>query len=902
VSPQHSPPSWAKAIVARVFPVSDRAAAMSDLDELYSLRVVSKGRTRALVWYLLQALSFPFTGVRSGATDRANQTMRRTSNSVRRVLSTEAVQEARYAVRVLRRSPVFSLTVIGVLGLGMAGAITIFSLAYGVLLKPLPYHEADRLVAIFTTDLGERDRSPSAPANVLDWQRDNSTVDHVTAAHPWSATFQMDGPRRFEGLRATWSLFDLLSARPLLGRVWHTADSLTADDRVIVLGHSLWQREFGADSGTVGRTLVLNGDPYQVIGVMPDDFGFPPFWASEAEFWVPRDFGPDPSRRAQFVRVFGRMRPGVDVSQVQSDFTVMNDRLTAAYPDDLGGLGVLVEPLHEPVVSQARPVLIGLLGATLLLLLVAVANVANLMLGRTLARGRERAVRRALGAPRRRLVMHELAQSMVLSMVAGGLGVVLAVLAVRAIGAMALLGLPRANELSIDGVVVTVALAVSLAIGLGFGALLAMRRSPGALLLRSGVGQSVRGRGWARDALVVAEVALAVVLLVGAGLTLRSLVRQFGIETGIETAGVLTMTIDMGGTAMFPPDGAQPFSDDSPTGVERQLAFFRQIIRRAEGLPGVESAGVTSHLPLAGDVWSTSVSRADRPIPASDERLTAATRNISPGYPATVGMRFLAGRSFDDWGWDAPDVVILNQALATILWPGEDAVGQTIRLGSDLDDPVATVIAVAADVKQGTLVGEVNPEFYRPYGQNHFPWNRQVSLAVRTLGPPTAVAADVRAVVQEVEPLAPVTDIRSMDDVLSEELFGTRAATSLVGILAGFAVIVSALGLFGVISFLVTQRRREFGIRMALGSSPGSVARLVLGRGSVLVVTGLVLGLAVSAIASGLVSSLLYQAPARDPIAFGGAALGLAAIGLVATWLPARRASRISPSLLMRTE
>jgi predicted permease len=875
---------------------------MSDLDELYSLRVVSKGRTRALVWYLRQALSFPLAGVRSGATDRANQTMRRTNNSVRRVLSMEVVQEARYSVRVLRRSPVFSLTVIGVLGLGMAGAITIFSLAYGVLLKPLPYHEPDRLVAIFTTDLGERDRSPSAPATVVDWRRDNSTVDQVTAAHPWSATFELTEPRRFVGLKATWPLFDLLSARPLLGRVWHSADSLTADDRVIVLRHSMWRREFGADSGIVGRTLVLNGEPYQVLGVMPDDFGFPPFWASEAEFWVPLDFGPEPSRRAQFVRVFGRMRLGVDVSQVQNDFTVMNRRLTEAYPDDLGGLGVLVEPLHEPVVSRARPVLLGLLGATLLLLLVAVANVANLMLGRKLARDREQAVRLALGAPRRRLVMQELGQSMLLSVVAGGLGVILAGLSIRVIGAMSLLGLPRASELSVDGVVVAVALALSVTIGLTLGSLSAMRRLPGAVLLRSSVGQSVRGSGWARDALVVAEVALAVMLLVGAGLTLRSLVRQFGIETGIETAGVLTMTIDMGGTTMFPPDGAQPFSGNSPNEVERQLAFFRAIVRRAEGLPGVESAGVTSHLPLAGDVWSTAVSRADRPIPANDERLTAATRNISPGYPATVGMRLLAGRSFDDWGWDSPDVIIVNRTLATLLWPAEDAVGRMLRLGSDLDDPVATVIAVVADVKQGTLVGEVSPEFYRPYGQNHFPWNRQVSLAVRTLGPPTAMAADLRAVIREVEPLAPVTDIRSMDDVVSEELFATRAATSLVGILAGFAVIVSTLGLFGVISFLVAQRRREFGIRMALGSSPGAVARLVLGRGSVLVVTGLVLGLAVSAIASGLVSSLLYQVPARDPVAFAGAALGLAAIGLVATWLPARWASRISPSLLMRTE
>ncbi len=898
MSPRHNPPTWARALVAKAIPTDDRPSAMTDLDELYSLRVDGAGKGRALRWYLWQAVSFPATGVRF----RAAGTMESTSHSLRRIWATSVVHDIRYAIRSLRRSPVFSLTVIGVLGLGMAGAITIFSLAYGILLKPLPYHEADRLVAIFTTGLGERDRSPTAPANVLDWRRDNGTVDLLTAAHPWSATLHVNEPRRLQGLRATWSLFDLLSARPLLGRTWHAADSIEADDRVIVLGHALWRREFDADSGVVGRTLRLSGDPYQVIGVMPDNFGFPPFWASEAEFWVPLDFGPDPSRRAQFVRVFARMRPGVDVPQVQSDFTVMNERLTEEFPDDLGGLDVLVEPLHEPVVSQARPVLLGLLGATILLLFVAVANVANLMLGRALARDRERAVRRALGAPRRRLVMHELGQSMLLSVAAGGLGIILAALAVRAIGALSLLDLPRAHELSVDGVVVAVALTASAVIGLVFGAVSAMRRTSGVAVLRAGIGQTIGGAGRFRDGLVVAEVALAVVLLVGAGLTLRSLARQSSIETGIETTRVLTMTIDMGGTAMFPPEGTQPFSGDDLSNVERQLAFFREIIRRAEALPGINTAGVMSHLPLAGDVWSTSVSRADRPIPTSEDRLTAVTRNISPGYPATVGMRFLAGGSFGDWGWDAPYVVIVNHTLATMLWPDKDAMGERIRLGSDLDDPVATVIGVVADVKQGTLVDDVRPEFYRPYGQNHFPWNRQVSLAVRTVGPPTAVAADLRAVLREVEPLAPVSDIRSMDDVLAEELFATRAAASLVGILATFAILVSGFGLFGVISFLVAQRRHEFGIRMALGSSPGSVARLVLGRGIVLVATGLVIGLVVSAMGSGLVSRLLYQVPARDPATLAGAFLALGVVGLLAAWLPAQRAARINPAALMRTE
>ncbi|MEE8060722.1 MAG: ABC transporter permease, partial [Gemmatimonadales bacterium] len=355
--------------------------------------------------------------------------------------------------------------------------------------------EADRLVAIFTTDLGETDRSPSSPANVLDWRRDNRTVEQLTAAHPWSATLLAEEPRKLDGLRATWSLFDLLRADPMLGRTWHTADSLGAEVRVVVLGHALWRREFGGDSAIVGRTVRLDGDPHEVLGVMPADFGFPPFWASEAEFWVPLDFGADPSRRAQFVRVFGRMRPGIEVAQVRSDFSLMTQRLAEEYPDDLGGLGVHVEPLHEPVVSQARPVLLGLFGATVLLLLVAVANVANLMLARAMARDRDRAVRRALGAPRRRLMTHELAQSMLLGGVAGVLGLTLAAVALRAIGAMALLDLPRAAELEINGVVIAVSLAAGLSIGLVFGLFAALRDASGSTLLRAGAGQTAGGGG-----------------------------------------------------------------------------------------------------------------------------------------------------------------------------------------------------------------------------------------------------------------------------------------------------------------------------------------------------------------------------------------------------------------------
>jgi predicted permease len=885
-------------LVALVLPRHDRDAALADLDELYAIRADSDGKRRALAWYLRQGITFPFMAVRA----QARATMVGTGSAIRNWLTTGLAYDARHTIRALRRSPGFSLVALGVLGLGMTGAITVFTLAYGILLRPLPYADAGRIVAMFTTDAGERDRSPTAPANVIDWRRDNHTVDFLTAAHPWSVTMMVDEPRRLAGLRATWSLFDLLQASPLLGRTWHEADSLQGDDRVVVLSHALWIREFGADSAVVGRTIPLNGDPHLVLGVMPADFGFPPFWASDAEFWAPLVLAPDASRRAQFLRVFARMRPGVTVDQVQEDFGAMHARLSLAFPDDLAGLDVLVEPLREPVVGPVRPILMGLLGATVLLLLVAVANVANLLLGRALASQRERAVRSALGAPRGRLILHELGQSTVLTVLAGILGLLTAAVVIRSMAATDMLGLPRSGEIGVDGLVVLVTMVASLVIGVACGGLSAMLRVSGAEVLRAGHGARNRSAGRMRDALVVAEVALAVVLLVGAALTMRSMIGQAGIDPGMTSSGVLTMTLDMGGTSMFPPGQETAIASDAADGTERQLAFFRETVRRVEALPGVMSVGLTSHLPLAGDAWSTAVSRADRAVPPAEERLTAVTRNISPGYPSALGLRVRAGRSFDDWGWDAPDVVMVNETLAARVWPGELAVGRTLRLGSDLDDPVATVIGVVTDVKQSALTGDVRPEFYRPYGQNHFPWNRQVSLAVRTAGPPAALARDVRAVLREVEPLAPVTDIRSMDDVLAEELFASRVAAALVGVLATFAILVSGFGLFGVVSFLVTQRRREFGVRMALGSAPGSVSRLVLWRGGLLVSLGLVIGLSVSALLTGWVADLLYQVPARDLGTFAGTAAVLGAIGLLAAWLPARRAARTDPSLLLRQE
>jgi predicted permease len=400
----------------------------------------------------------------------------------------------------------------------------------------------------------------------------------------------------------------------------------------------------------------------------------------------------------------------------------------------------------------------------------------------------------------------------------------------------------------------------------------------------------------------VAEVALAVVLLVGAGLTIRSLARQMDIDPGLDAVGVLTLTIDMGGTSIFPAEGVEPFSGDTLTGADRQMVFFRELIGRTRALPGVVSAGLMSHLPLAGDVWSTSVSRADRPPPPSEERLTAVTRIISPDYLQTTGMTLMAGRSFVDWGEDGGDEVIINRALANILWPGVDALGQRLRLGSDSDDPTPVVVGVVGDVKQGTLVDGVKPEFYRPYGQNPFPWNRQTSLAIRASGPPTAVAGPVRAVIRELEPAAPVTDIRTMTSIVEEELFVARAVTLLVGIFAAFAALVSGLGLFGVINYLVGQRRREFGIRMALGSSPGSVAWLVVGRGLALMVAGVIIGGVITAVGAGLVNGLLYQVPARDPITFISASLALLFVGVLAVWLPARRAAAADPVECLRAE
>lgn len=881
------PPRWARWIVGRTLPADDRTRLLVELDELYTVRLARRGRVAALAWYLRQSTSFLLTGARSRAADGVRGGMTHSHRWVRRASAAEVMQDLRYALRSLRRSPVFSVTALLTLGLGLAGAISVFTLVDRILLRPLPYTGADRLVAIFTTERGAANRGPSAPANMLDLQRDARTLTAMTAAHPWSATLAADEPRKVAGLKATWNLFDMLRAAPLVGRTWHAGDSVGGETHVVVLGYRLWQREFGGDPNILGQAITLNAEPYSVIGVMAEGFAFPPFWASDAELWVPLDFGPSPSRSAQFVRIFGRMRPGTTLEGVSAEVTSLFDRLADAYPRANQYSTMVVEPLREPVVSAARPVLLSLLGATILLLLVAVANVANLMLGRALTHERERALRSALGAPRRRLVAPDLLHAALLGLGGGVVGLGVAALALHVLAGETALAIPRPEEIGMDGALVFTALGAALTVGLAVGAVTAFRKSGGATLIRVGVGQTPSGAGPIRDALVVAEVAMAIMLLVGAGLTVRSLVRQAAIDPGVRAAGLLTATIDLAGT---------PAAE-----AEHQLPLFRQVIDRVEGIPRVTAAGMVSHLPLAGDVWSSTLSDGDLPFPSGGDRRAGVERVISPNYLAASGVPILAGRGFASWEEGGPPVVLVNQALADVLWPGTNAVGHRLRIGGP-DDPVAEVIGVVGNVKQASLVGAVAPEFYVPYGQNPFSWSTETSLAVRTADNPAMLAPAVRAVIRKLAPGAPITALRTMDDIVEEQLYAARTVTAVVAVFAVFALLVSGLGLFGVIGFLVNQRRREFGIRLAVGATPAAVARVVLGRTILLVGVGAAVGIGGGAALTGLFGNLLYRIPTHDPAAFAGAILGVGAVGIAAAWWPARRAARTDPAGLLREE
>ena len=809
-------------------------------------------------------------------------------------------RDIRYAIRTLVRRPGFTVVAVIALALGIGATSAIFSVVNGVLLRPLPYRDPNRLVVIL-----HEGRNPVAPANYLDWKRQSSLFSSFGAAEYWSGTVTGDVPESVHGLKVTSEVLAMTGVSPLIGRSFRADDDVPTGDRPIILSWGYWQRRFAGRPDVLGTSLIVSGTSYTVVGVMPRGFDFPMFWAPDAQMWTPLTLGERASsRQSQSLRLFARLRPGASVEAAQAQMSAIAANLERAFPGT--NPAVTVAPLSTMVVGDVRTALLVLLGAVGFVLLIACANVAHMLLARASARHREMTVRLALGASRARLLRQLLTESVVLALTGGALGIGLARLGLRTLVALAGTSLPRADGIGLDLEVLVVTTVISLVTGLGFGLLPALRvsRSEMSEALRDGARGSTDGaaRSRVRSILVASEIALALVLLAGAGLAMRSFAALRAIDPGFDPRNVLSAVVSLYGTAEAPPG--------------RREAFYTSTLERVRQLPGVESASLVNHLPIAGDIWGLHflIEGRPRPLPADVPRATF--RVVYPGYFATMRLPLLRGRDVaatDRAG--APRVVIVNDFLARRYWPNEDAVGKRVTFEPSAAAPTwFTVVGVVKNDVQSDWSAPPQEEVFLPYLQEREYLQSDgghvgyMTLIVRaSCGgarecDPASLAPAIRDAVGSLNRSVPVTDIQTMEDVITGANARPRFTLVLLATFATVALVLAAVGIYGVISYAVSRRTHEIGVRVALGASPAEVVRLIVGQGMRVVTVGVAVGLAGALIASRLMTQLVYGVRVTDPMTYAGVAVLLAAVALVASYIPARRATRIDPLVAMRTD
>ncbi|HEX8115778.1 MAG TPA: ABC transporter permease, partial [Pyrinomonadaceae bacterium] len=755
-------------------------------------------------------------------------------------------------------------------------------------LQPLPYKDADRLVIVWedNTKLGFPNDTP-AVANYIDW-RDQSTVfEGMAALADLSINLTGAGePERFDGKRVSANFFSLLGVEPLLGRGFLAEEDAPGANHVVVLSHGLWQRRFGSDKGLVGKSITLNGEGYTVVGVMPPGFKF---MNEDVGMWVPVAFTPQQkaNRGSHYLQVVARLKPGVTVEGAQAEMSTIATRLQQQYPEQNTDLGASVVPLHEEVVGKIKPALLVLLGAVGFVLLVACANVANLLLARAAARRREVAVRAALGASRWRIVRQLLAESVLLSGLAGALGLLLAVWGVELLVGLDPAGVQRAGEVTLDWRVLAFTLGLSVLTGILFGLAPALQASKADFVesLKEG-GRSGQGlaRSRMRSALVVGEVALTLVLLVGAGLLLKSFSRLLAVDPGLDPHNVLTLDV-----ALPPAKYKEP---------QRIKDFYERLTQEAAALPGVQAAGLVSILPLAGDDSSNFVQIEGRaPLPPG-QAMRAGRRNVSADYFRAIGIPVKRGRALaasDAEG--AQPVLVINESLARSFFPDEDPVGKRVRTGDK--SPWVEIVGVVGDVRHRGLDVDARPEMFFPHTQTP---SRRMTLVVRSSGDPAALAAPLRERVRSIDRDQPVGNVKTMEEWVSESVASRRFTAALLGVFAAAAAALAALGLYGVVSYSVAQRTHEIGLRVALGARPRDVLRLVIGQGMTLTLVGTAVGVAAALALTRVITGLLFGVGATDPAVFVAVPLLLLVVALLACYLPARRATKVDPMVALRYE
>ena len=808
------------------------------------------------------------------------------------------LSDIKFGFRLIIKSPVFSLVVVIALALGIGANTAIFSVLNAVLLRPLPYENSEQLVMMWQrfTGIGvPKDQNWTSAPEFSDVRRYQSSFSDIAAMQSASFTILVgDKPERILGQFVSPSFFKLLGVEAFLGRTFVADEEQQGRETVVVMSHGLWQRRFASDRSLVERTLNMNGRPYQVIGIAPPGFRDPQ--QPDAEMWAALSFTNEQltQRGSHGLLVIARIKPELTLEQARSDMTRVSERIVEGapeYPYAKFGYRVLINPLLEEYVGDIRPALMMLMGSVALVLLIACTNVANLLLVRASAREREIGIRTALGAGRGRLIRQMLTESVVLSLVGAVVGIALARVGVSLLAAMAAQSFPRLGETHIDLTALTFTIVVALATGILFGLFPAFQSARSATqdVLKEGSQTSTAGRGRLRlrRVLVAAEVALSLLLLVGAGLLIKSFMRLQGVDAGFDPSGVLTMRIVVPAARYSQPDQVR--------------SFYREVLRRVSALPGVTKVGASNGIPLSGSGGSgtTTIDNPafpdDRGTPEADQRI------VTPGYFEAMGMTILSGRMFDERDSETGQpVAIIDETMARTFWPSEDPIGKRIKRGGrQSTQPWLTIVGVARHVRYRTLEEPSRVQLYMPHSQVP---TTGMSLAIKTHLEPRTLSTSVQREVIAVDPEQPVWAIRTMDELMATSVMRRQLIMTLLTLFAGIALMLAAVGIYGVISYWVTQRSHEIGIRVAIGASRLDVLKMVLGQSMSVVLIGVVIGLVGAAALTQVMATLLYDVSATDAITFASYSAALILVGLLASYLPARRATRIDPVTMLRQQ
>ena len=804
-------------------------------------------------------------------------------------------QDLRFGVRQLLRKPGFALIAVLSLALGIGANTAIFSLVDAVLLRPLPFSDPDRLVMVWedAAKVGFPRNTP-APANYVDWKTKNKVFEDMAAITYGSYALTDEGePEKVESQNVTANFFPLLGVKPILGRTFTEEEDKPSANRVALVGYSLWQRRFGGDPSLVGKEILLDGRKHNVLGVMPPGFQF---LAKEVGLWTPAAFSPEElaNRGGHYLTVVARLKPGVSVTQAHTDIAAVTQGINRANPSSWTGfeLGSVVISLRQQLAGDVRPALIVLLVAVGFVLLIACANIANLLLARGAARYREIAVRTALGAGRRRIVRQLLTESVLLAVAGGAAGLVFAWLSFSFLKQIIPASMALNAGVRIDAKVFGFTMLLSLLTGIVFGLVPAFQAAKVDLneALKQSGGRTGTGVGHRRlrSVLVVTEIALALVLLVGAGLLIQTFLKLRALDIGVSPENVLTLRTSL------------PRSKYSE--LPKRTAFYEQVLERVRAVPGVVAAGYATAVPLTWKGGTNGFTVEGREQgPGQD----ANSRQATTGYMETMGVKLREGRFFNphDDAQSQPSAII-NETMARQYWPGESAVGKRFKLGgTNSTKPWMTVVGIIGDIKEMGLEAAPKAEMFFPYQQlPETLWNMPRDLTVRTSGDPLSVTAAVRQAIWAVDPAQPISNVRTMEEILSEEVAQRRIGMTLLVAFAGLALLLASLGIYGVLSYSVTQRTQEIGIRMALGAGRNDVLRQVMGGGLRLAGAGVAIGLIVSFALTRLMTGLLFGVSASDPRTLIGVTVLLIAVALLACYIPARRATKIDPMIALRYE